>query len=143
MRLNALSVAAVLVCLPAPAAARQAAGPQERSTVGDAVHWCVFNRPCNWTGHAAIAAGVVWGLRRVDVRPEYAAVVAALVFVGKEVRDHRKWGHVLGTPDSMGDLLSGVAGAYVGYRLFGETRRTSLVVTPDRGTTVGVRIRMN
>jgi len=143
MRLSALSVAVVLVCMATPAAARQAAGTPERGAMGEAVHWCVFNRPCNWTGHATIAAGVVWGLRRMDVRPEYAAVFAALVFVGKELRDHRKWGHVLGTPDSMGDLLSGVAGAYLGYRLFGEKRRTTLVVTPNGATTVGVRITTN
>ncbi len=143
MKLSALSAAMVLVCLSSPAAAVQAADPPERSTMGQAVHWCVFNRPCNWTGHAAIAAGVVWGLRQVDVRPEYAAAVAALVFVGKELRDEAKWGQVLGTPDSMGDLLSGVAGAYLGYRLFGERRRTHVVVVPDRAPVVEVRIRTN
>jgi hypothetical protein len=103
-----------------------------RSAAGEALHWCIFNRPCNWSAHASIAMGVVWGLDRMHVRTEYAAAAAALLFLGKEVRDDRKWGHVLGTPDSMGDMLSGFAGAYVGYRLFRDRggRRATLAITP-------------
>jgi hypothetical protein len=122
-------------------AAAQAA--PTRSAMGDAVHWCTFNRPCNWGSHATIATGIVWGLSRLDVKPEYAAVTAALFFVGKEVRDHQKWGHVLGTPDSMVDMLSGVAGAYFGYRLFGGRTATPLTISVGEGreTTVGIQIR--
>ena len=112
----------------------------ERSVVAEAYHRCVFNRPCNWTGHATIALGVVWGLDRLHVRTDVAAIAAALVFVGKEVRDHRKWGDVLGTPDSMGDMVSGFVGAYIGYRLFRERERPVLVGTTAAGPTVTVRI---
>jgi hypothetical protein len=118
----------------------------DRSGVGDAVHWCLFNRPCNWSGHASIATGIVWGLRRADVKAEFAAVAAALVFLGKEVRDDMKWGNVLGTADSMGDLVSGFAGAYLGYRLVrgdgsGGASPVSLGMTADEGATLEVRIR--
>jgi hypothetical protein len=118
-----------------------------RSPVGQAVHWCVFNRPCNWTGHATIAGGIVWGLSRADVKPEIAATLAALVFVGKEVRDDRKWGNVLGTPDSMGDLLSGLAGAYVGYRLFRRGSGKGVLpvavsVHPDEGAHLEFRFQL-
>jgi len=111
-----------------------------RGIVAEAYHRCVFNRPCNWSGHATIALGVVWGLDRLHVRTDVAAIAAALVFVGKEVRDERKWGDVLGTPDSMGDMLSGFIGAYVGYRLFREQERPVLVDMTPSGPTVTVRI---
>jgi hypothetical protein len=111
-----------------------------RGVIAEAWHRCVFNRPCNWTGHATLAMGVVWGLDRLSVRTDVAAIAAALVFVGKEVRDDRKWGHVLGSTDSMGDMLSGFLGAYVGYRLFRERRRNVLLATDAARTTVTVRI---
>jgi hypothetical protein len=140
--LVALPLAALLLFAPGQGSAQaRARVAPERGAVGEAVHWCMFNRPCNWSSHATIAAGIVWGLRRVDVAPEHAAAVAALVFVGKEVRDHLKWGNVLGTPDSMGDMVSGFVGAYVGYRLFARRTPVQLVVTPDRGTTVGLQVR--
>jgi hypothetical protein len=114
----------------------------ERPTlVGDAMHWCIFNRPCNWASHATIALGVTYGLSRLDVPREYAAGAAALLFVGKELRDHAKWGDVWGTPDSVGDMLSGFAGATVGYLLLRETSRpVDLVVTEEGSMAIGVTI---
>lgn len=133
----ALFLGAVVAHGADPAAAQL---PALGGTVGEAVHWCTFERACNWSAHASIAAGIVWGLRRADVGPELAATVAALVFVGKEIRDDAKWGGVLGTRDSMADMLSGVLGAYVGYRLFGGSGPVQLTVTPADGTTVEVRL---
>ncbi|MGH7502121.1 MAG: hypothetical protein ACREL7_10225 [Longimicrobiales bacterium] len=141
-----LSAVAILVVLMftavEPATAQSSTN---RSDVGQAVHWCLFNRPCNWSGHATIATGIVWGLSRAELRPEYAAVAAALVFVGKEFRDDRKWGNVLGSADSMGDLLSGVAGAYLGYRLFHRSEKrsrptVSLEMSVSDGPSVGLQI---
>lgn len=125
---------------------RASAQAPTRSTMGQAVHWCTFNRACNWSGHATIATGIVWGLSRAEVKPEVAAVAAALVFVGKEVRDDRKWGNVLGSADSMGDLLSGLAGAYVGYRLFHVGRKggappVTVGMSPSEGASLEFRIR--
>jgi hypothetical protein len=122
--LRAVTMGIVLTFSALGQASAQA--PPAPTGVRHAFHWCLANRPCNWSSHATIAGGIVWGLSRVEVKPELAALAAALVFVGKEVRDDRKWGNVLGSTDSMGDLLSGVAGAYVGYRLFGHTRNQGL-----------------
>jgi hypothetical protein len=123
-------------------AEREPVRATERPTlVGDAMHWCIFNRPCNWAGHASIALGVTYGLNRLDVPREYAAGAAALVFVGKELRDHAKWGNVWGTPDSVGDMLSGFAGATVGYLLLREVSRPiELAMTEAGSMAIGVTI---
>jgi hypothetical protein len=141
-----LSVAALLLCMGSVRAEAQVSqtptpASNESHTIGHAVHWCVFNRPCNWTGHASIAFGVVWGLDRMNVPTKYAAAASALLFFGKEVRDDLKWGHVLGTTDSMGDMLSGFAGAAAGYVLFHDTKPpVEFAVQADGATTVGVRL---
>jgi len=126
---------------PARPAVVRAQTPHD-TRIGQAMHWCLFNRPCNWTSHASIATGIVYGLDRLNIRTEYAAAFAALVFVGKEVRDHLKWGDVLGSPDSMGDMLSGFIGASAGYLLFRDRPRSPLAldVSADGGTRVGVRL---
>lgn len=82
-----------------------------------AFDFCAFNRPCNWTSHAAIAFGAAWLLHhRLHVPEAAAAGAAALFYVGKEIRDHMRWG-VLGSEDSNGDILSGCAGALLAYYL--------------------------
>ena len=82
-----------------------------------AFDFCAFNRPCNWASHAAIAFGAAWLLHhQLDVPAAAAAGAAALFYVGKELRDHMRWG-VLGSTDSNGDILSGCAGALLAYYL--------------------------
>ena len=134
----------VLFMLAAPVRAQEA-GVQERSAVGAALHKCMFNKPCNWTGHATIGAGIVFGLHKLNVKAEYAAVASALVWVGKELRDEAKWGNVLGTTDSTGDLLSGLAGAYLAYRIIRAHDRQPPLLTLNRdadgATTVRVRLK--
>ena len=139
------SVAAIVVLSFTAVEPATAQSSTNRSEVRQAVHWCLFNRACNWSGHATIATGIVWGLSRAELRPEYAALAAALVFVGKEFRDDRKWGNVLGSTDSMGDLLSGVAGAYLGYRLFHRSEQrtrpsVSVEMSVSDGPSVGLQI---
>jgi hypothetical protein len=141
--LIALPLAVFLMAAPVRA---QAQGAPTRSPVGEALHRCVFNRPCNWVGHASIGAGIVVGLHKLHVRTEYAAALSALVWVGKELRDEAKWGGVLGTTDSMGDLASGVLGAWVAYRLVRRHDEGGplLAVTRDaeRRTNVEVKLRL-
>ncbi len=84
--------------------------------VAAAFDFCAFNRPCNWASHAAIAFGMANLLHRLDVPEAAAAGAAALFYVGKEIRDHVRWG-VLGSTDSNGDILSGCAGALLAYYL--------------------------
>src|SRR5690606_21989403 len=81
-----------------------------------AAAFCAFNRACNWASHAAIAFGMANLLHRLDVPEAAAAGAAALFYVGKEIRDHVRWG-VLGSTDSNGDILSGCAGALLAYYL--------------------------
>jgi hypothetical protein len=149
MRPLIVAVAVLVLSVPVRSSAQERVRSEpapsqatERPTlVGEAVHWCVFNRPCNWTSHASIALGVTYGLSRLDVPRGYAAGAAALLFVGKEFRDQAKWGNVLGTPDSMGDMLSGIAGATVGYLLLREVSRpVELAVTEEGSMAVGVRL---
>jgi hypothetical protein len=138
--LIALPLAWLMLAVPLRVQAQ--AGPQ-RGRVGEAVHRCVFNRPCNWTGHATIGAGIVLGLHELNVKAEYAAAVSALVWLGKELRDDAKWGGVLGTSDSNGDLLSGLFGTYVAYRVVrAHERAARLAITrnPDRGTKIEVKL---
>ena len=94
------------------------AGAQDLLLPAAAVYdFCAFNRPCNWASHAAIAFGAAWLLhQRLDVPEAAAAGAAALFYVGKEIRDHMRWG-VLGSEDSNGDILSGCAGALLAYYL--------------------------
>ena len=139
--LIALPLAALMLAAPVRAVAQDA---PHRGPVGEALHKCMFNRTCNWTGHSTIGAGIVVGLHELNVKAEYAAVLSSLVWVGKELRDDRKWGNVLGTPDSNGDLISGVLGAWVAYgfvRLH-ERKAQRLTITrdADRRTTVEVRL---
>jgi len=139
-----LRIALCLVGLPTLLAAQDATREHALGPVGHALHWCTFNTPCNWTSHAAIAAGVVAGLRRAEVSPKLAAASAALLFVAKEVRDHARWGD-FGSTDSLGDLAAGVLGAYVGYRLFGrdhESRLAPILVEDGEATRVGLRLRL-
>jgi hypothetical protein len=132
-----------LVMLAAPART-QAQNAPDRGPVGEALHKCMFNRPCNWTGHATLGAGIVLGLHQLNVKAEYAAILSSLVWVGKELRDERKWGDVLGTPDSNGDLLSGVLGAWVTWGLVRlherGTPRLTITRDTDRRTTVEVKL---
>jgi len=93
--------------------ARAQALPQPFAAAFD---FCAFNRPCNWASHAAIAFGAAYLLHRLDVPEAAAAGAAALFYVGKEIRDHMRWG-VLGSTDSNGDILSGCAGALLAYYL--------------------------
>jgi hypothetical protein len=143
-----MAVAVLVLFAPVRSSAQERANAErapvttERPTlVGEAMHWCIFNRPCNWMSHATIALGVTYGLSRLDVPSGYAAGAAALLFVGKEFRDQAKWGNVLGTPDSMGDMLSGIAGATVGYLLLRDVSRpVELVVTETGSMAIGVRV---
>jgi len=84
--------------------------------VSAAFEFCTFNRPCNWASHATIAFGAAYVLHRLDIPDAAAAGAAALFYVGKEIRDHMRWG-VLGSTDSNGDILSGCAGALLAYYL--------------------------
>ncbi len=99
----------------------QAAG----NLLTQAVHDCTFARPCNWTSHALIAFGTTYLLHRLRVPAPAAAGAAALLYVGKEVRDHLKWG-VLGSADSNGDLLSGCAGALIAFYAVNPSFRESV-----------------
>jgi len=139
--LCALPFALFMLAAPVRAPAQDA--PQ-RGPLGEALHKCMFNRPCNWTGHATIGAGIVFGLRELNVKAGYAAIVSSLVWVGKELRDERKWGNVLGTTDSNGDLLSGVLGAWIAYTVvhMRENRTPALTITrdADRRTRVAVKL---
>jgi hypothetical protein len=136
----ALSVLA-LSCLAAPVSAQIEI--IERP-IDEAVHWCAFRRPCNWTSHAAIGAGIVVGLHALDVKPEYAAAASALFYIGKEVRDHAKWGNVLGTLDSNIDMATGVAGAVTGWFLTRDRRHPRAVEVAvgggEGGGTIGLQI---
>lgn len=85
--------------------------------VGDASHWCMFNTPCNWTSHFTIGYATTHALHRVGVPRPVASGASALMWVAKEIRDDRKWGNVLGTPDSNGDIISGVLGALLAYHV--------------------------
>ncbi len=109
-----LFLAAALVTLQPTSAAAQ------HRPFGDAGHWCTFNRPCNWTAHAAIAFGTTYALDGLNVPLPLAAGVGAGLFLGKEIRDHLKWGDFW-TFDSLVDLASGVVGAGAAY----------LVLRPD------------
>lgn len=144
-----VAVAVLVLFVPVRSSAQEAAnaerapvGAKERPTlVGEAMHWCIFNRPCNWASHATIALGVTYGLSRLDVPRGYAAGAAALLFVGKEFRDQAKWGNVLGTSDSVGDMLSGIAGAAMGYLLLREVSRpVELAVTETGSMAIGVKV---
>jgi hypothetical protein len=144
-----VAFAVLVLFVPVRSSAQESANAErvpavaaERPTmVGEAMHWCIFNRPCNWAGHATIALGVTYGLSRLDVPRGYAAGAAALLFVGKEFRDQAKWGNVLGTPDSIGDMLSGIAGATVGYLLLRDVSRpVELGVTETGSMAIGVRV---
>lgn len=81
---------------------------------GDAFRYCRATQPCNWSSHALIAFSATQALSYLRVPLPLAAGTAALFYVGKEVRDHLKWG-VLGSADSNGDMASGCAGALVAY----------------------------
>lgn len=144
MRLLMVAVAALLLLAPVRSAAQQTRAPvdvTEPTLVGGAVHWCIFNRPCNWASHASIALGIAYGMDRLGAPPRYAAGAAALVFIAKEIRDDRKWGNVLGTPDSMGDMLSGFVGASVGFVLLRDRGGpVDFAVTGTNSMTVGVQI---
>lgn len=149
MRPLIVAVAVLVLFIPVRSSAQERVRSEpppppaiERPTlVGEAVHWCIFNRPCNWTSHGAIALGVTYGLNRLAVPRGYAAGAAALLFVGKEFRDQAKWGNVLGTPDSMGDMLSGIAGAALGYLLLREVSHpVDLAVTETGSMVVGVTL---
>lgn len=89
---------------------------QEYGPLGAPGHWCTFNRACNWTAHAGIAFGTTYALNKVHVPLPIAAGAGAALFVGKEVRDHMKWGDFW-TFDSLVDLGTGVAGAGLAYWL--------------------------
>jgi hypothetical protein len=133
-------IVALFTSSPVAAQKHRTSSPQQDHGL---IHRCIFNRPCNWTSHAAIASGVVFGLHELKVRSEYALAASALLYIGKEVRDHLKWGNVLGTYDSNGDVVSGVLGAYISYRLVKHMERKSvrpLLVPDGAGTTLGLEI---
>lgn len=90
---------------------------QEYGIFGKPGHWCMFNRACDWSSHATIAFGTTYLLQKVDVPLHYAAGAGAAIFVGKEIRDHVKWGDFW-TFDSLMDLAAGVAGAGLAYWVF-------------------------
>lgn len=142
--LLSLCIALVAFCAPGTVQAQaRNEGHTLGPVVGGALHWCTFNRPCNWTGHATIALGVVYGLRKLDVAPEVAAGSAVLLFVGKEIRDHMKWGD-FGSTDSIGDLAAGVLGALVGYHFFAESHEPGpvqpMVAPQTTGVSIGLRV---
>ncbi len=93
--------------------------------VGRAVHQCTFTRACNWGSHALIAFGATYALHELELPIAAAAGTAALLYVGKEVRDHLRWG-VIGSADSNGDILSGWAGALIAYYMIKHSLRDSL-----------------
>ncbi|MDH3223345.1 MAG: hypothetical protein OEO23_06485 [Gemmatimonadota bacterium] len=85
--------------------------------MGDASHWCMFNRSCNWASHFTIGYTAAQALHKAGLPRPVAAGASSLIWVAKEIRDHRKWGNVLGTADSNGDIVSGVLGAFLAYRM--------------------------
>src|SRR5262245_21261831 len=115
----ARNVAAGFILLAAPI---QLQAQTSGAFVSRAYHYCTFTRPCNWGSHAILAFGATYTLNKVGLPRGAAAGAAALLFVGKEVRDHLKWG-VLGSADSNGDLAAGLIGAVIAYQLLRPTIR--------------------
>jgi hypothetical protein len=134
-----LAIVGLLACV-SPASSR---AQTDTNMLGRTMHACTFNRPCNWTAHAAIAFGATYGLRALHVPTAWAAGTAALLFVGKELRDQMKWG-VLGTADSNGDLVSGLAGALLAYHVSRHSRmatRLAIAVDAQGRAQLAVRLR--
>jgi hypothetical protein len=143
--LRSLRIALALIIAPTLASAQTGEPQRKLGPIGDAAHWCTFTRPCNWASHAGIALGVAQAMPKLGVSREVAAGAAALLFVGKEVRDHLKWGD-FGSRDSLGDLAAGLVGAYVGYRLHGREEKpgtvTPVIYSTDGDAAVGVRLKL-
>jgi len=110
------SATALLLAAAASASFAAPTEAQEYGVLGAPGHWCTFNRTCNWTAHASIAFGTTYALHKLDVPLHFAAGAGAALFLGKEIRDHRKWGDFW-TFDSLVDLGTGVAGAGIAYWL--------------------------
>jgi hypothetical protein len=128
----ARNVFAGFLLLAAPATLRaQAPGLLSR-----AIHDCTFTTPCNWSSHAILAFGATYALNKAGVPRAASAGTAVLFFVGKEVRDHLKWG-VLGSADSNGDLAAGVIGAVVAYHVL----RHSTIEIPEGSFALEIRER--
>ena len=120
---------------PAPAEA-------QITVFGAPGHWCTFNRPCNWTAHAGIAFGTTWALHKVDVPLPLAAGIGGGLFLGKEIRDHVKWGDFW-TFDSLVDLGTGVAGAALAYWVLKPDDETPVPMpVVGRDGTVGLQLRL-
>lgn len=107
---------ATLALVLTAAATPSPVNAQNYGPLGAPGHWCTFNRACNWTAHAGIAFGTTYMLDKVGVPLPVAAGTGAALFIGKEVRDHIKWGDFW-TFDSLVDLGTGVAGAGLAYWL--------------------------
>jgi hypothetical protein len=115
----ARNAAAGIILIAAPI---QLQAQSSRAFLGRAYHYCTFTQACNWSSHAIIAFSATYMLNKAGLPRGASAGAAALFFVGKEVRDHLKWG-VLGSADSNGDLATGVIGAAIAYQLLRPTIR--------------------
>lgn len=65
------------------------------------------------------------------------------MFVGKEIRDQMKWG-VLGSADSNGDLVSGLAGSLLAYYLSHRSMPATgfaVAFNAEGRTQLGIRLR--
>jgi len=134
-RMKTLLTAALVFGWSLGAITAQARAQAPGNFLTQALHDCTFTRPCNWSSHALIAFGGTYALHKLGVPKEAAAGAAALLFVGKEVRDHLKW-RVLGSPDSNGDMISGCAGALLAYFVLQRSDRAVM-----RGIMIDVRER--
>lgn len=130
-----LTVLAAIVVNPAQVEA------QEYGFLGAPGHWCTFNRACNWTAHAGIAFGTTYALDKLGVPLPLAAGTGAALFVGKEVRDHMKWGDFW-TFDSLVDLGTGVVGAGLAYWLLKPDEHTVAAPFVDADGRMGLELRL-
>ena len=134
----ALALAASITVLGCPL---RTAAQSPLKFAGDAFRYCTMHQPCNWSSHALIAFSATQALNYLRVPLPVAAGTAALFYVGKEVRDHLKWG-VLGSADSNGDMASGCAGALVAYLIARRSLDQAFVgVTFNDRTWITVRLR--
>jgi hypothetical protein len=134
----ALALAASITVLGWPLRAA-AQSPFQIAT--DAFRYCTMTQPCNWSSHALIAFSATHALKYLQVPLPVAAGTAALFYVGKEVRDHLKWG-VLGSADSNGDMVSGCAGALIAYLIARRSLDQAYVAVEfSERTWVTVRLR--
>lgn len=132
---------ALILTIAVIGAAPANASAQEYGFLGAPGHWCTFNRACNWTAHAGIAFGTTYVLDKVGVPLPVAAGAGAALFIGKEVRDHIKWGDFW-TFDSLVDMGTGVAGAGLAYWLLKPDERSLAAPFVDAEGRMGLELRL-